>query len=111
MACVTMRQLLTPLLALFATVVLVSLAAVACVPSKVAHASPSMTGLSISPNPPVQGTKATITGNPGDVIDLDWDPQAEPGTVTLDKNGKGSIIVPGNATSLIATAPDGDVLA
>jgi hypothetical protein len=64
--------------------------------------------LTISPNPPTQGQSATIKGNPGDVIDLDWDPLAEPGTVTLGSDGKAVVTVPRSAMSLIMTDPDGN---
>lgn len=67
--------------------------------------------LSIQPDPPVHDQKATLTGNPGDVIDLDWDPPAEPSSVTIGSNGKVTFSVPQNATSLIATDPDGDTQA
>lgn len=67
----------------------------------------TMSNLTIRPSPPVQGQSATITGTAGDVIDLDWDPAAEPSSITLGADGKATFVVPANATSLIATAPDG----
>jgi hypothetical protein len=69
------------------------------------------TRFSISPDPLVMGQKATITGEPGDVIDLDWDPAAEPGSVTIEDDGSVTFTVPMNVSSLIATDPDGNTLA
>jgi hypothetical protein len=67
----------------------------------------SMGSLSIRPNPPVQGQSATLSGTAGETIDLDWDPPAEPSSVTLGADGKATFTVPTSATSLIATDPSG----
>lgn len=64
------------------------------------------TTLSIRPDPPVQGQSATFSGNAGDVIDLDWDPAAEPSSVTLGADGKATITVPRSAMSLIFTSEE-----
>ena len=61
----------------------------------------------IDPSPPKQGDEVTIeyTGRPGTVLNLDWDPSATPGSVTIGQDGKATVTVPDDATSLTVTDP------
>lgn len=65
--------------------------------------------ITLTPKPPTQGGKVTITysGTPGTVLVLDWDPAAEPTSATVGKDGNVSVTVPANATSLIVSDPNG----
>jgi hypothetical protein len=65
--------------------------------------------ITISPIPPVAGQKMeiTYTGTPGTKLSLDWDPASEPSSVTVDANGKASVVVPVGATSVIVDDPTG----
>lgn len=65
----------------------------------------------ITPTPPVAGQTARIkyTGKLPATIDLDWSPAGTPKSVTIPANpGYVDIDVPKEATSLIASDPDGD---
>lgn len=80
-------------------------------PSAANEGTDRMPLLSIKPSPLKQGQTGTVTGNPGDVIDLDWDPPAEPSSVTIGDDGKATFKTPKSATSVIATDPDGNTVA
>lgn len=65
--------------------------------------------ITIDPSPLTQGGKATITydGPVGTVLTLDWDPPAEPSTVTIDNKGKARFTVP-SAIDVIVSDPWGN---
>lgn len=74
-----------------------------------AHQPMTSPTITISPIPPVAGQKMeiTYTGTPGTKLSLDWDPASEPSSVTVDANGKASVVVPAGATSVIVDDPTG----
>lgn len=73
--------------------------------------TPRMSNPSIKVDPanPRQGEEVTITysGKPGTILDLDWDPAAEPREVEIGPDGTAKVKVPRDATSLIVSDPIG----
>lgn len=63
--------------------------------------------ITINPNPPVAGKKATITytGPKQTTLTLEWDPEAQPNSVLVGSSGTVTIVVPANATSLVISDP------
>ena len=68
---------------------------------------PPQPTITISPIPPRQGEKMTITytGKLPVTLELDWDPAGTPSSVTIPVGGSATVTVPGNATSLIVADP------
>lgn len=64
--------------------------------------------ITIDPNPATAGKKITITytGDPGTVLVLEWDPEAEPTSVTIGEEGTACVTAPENATSLLVSDPN-----
>lgn len=64
--------------------------------------------ITLSPIPPHQKGTMDIKFLPNSVVLLDWHPGGGGTTsVTTDANGKASVTVPANATSVIASDPNG----
>lgn len=65
--------------------------------------------IKVSPTNPRQGEEITITysGKPGTILELDWDPPADPREVEVGPDGTAKVKVPHDATSLIVSDPVG----
>lgn len=62
--------------------------------------------LTFNPNPMTAGKKATLTGPPGAVVLLDWDPAGSgPEQVTLNDKGEYRFTCPEGVGDVIATSP------
>lgn len=66
--------------------------------------------ITFDPSPPQQGGAVTIAydGPVGTVLTLDWDPQAEPRSVTIGKGGTVKVTVPVTAHDVVASDPWGN---
>lgn len=63
--------------------------------------------ITIQPTPPTAGDQMKLTFEPGKTITLDWDPAGTPTSVVCNSLGEATVVVPSNATSLIASDPSG----